>query len=51
MQLPDLIGHRGSTSESDVVVPGHGNPVELAKAEADTCDYLVFLRRSAGGCR
>jgi len=32
----------------DVVVPGHGNPVPLAVATADTYDYLVNLRRQMG---
>jgi hypothetical protein len=29
-----------------VVVPGHGQPAALDKAESDTYDYLVFLRSS-----
>ncbi len=32
-----------------VVVPGHGDPAELAKATADTYDYLVFLRQAVTG--
>jgi glyoxylase-like metal-dependent hydrolase (beta-lactamase superfamily II) len=28
----------------EIVVPGHGEPTTLAGAEADTYDYLVFLR-------
>ena len=28
------------------VVPGHGHPTTLAKAKADTYDYLVFLRQA-----
>jgi len=31
-----------------VVVPGHGNPVPLATATADTYDYLVNLRTQMG---
>lgn len=30
----------------EFVVPGHGHPTTLAKARADTYDYLVFLRRA-----
>ena len=29
-----------------IVVPGHGHPTDLAKANADTYGYLMFLRRS-----
>mgnify|MGYP002713040452 CR=1 FL=1 len=32
----------------DVVVPGHGHPATLAKADADTYGYLKFLRASVG---
>lgn len=32
-----------------IVVPGHGPPVSLAQATAQTYDYLVFLRRAIGG--
>ncbi len=32
--------------EPAVVVPGHGDPADLAKATADTHDYLVFLRKA-----
>lgn len=28
------------------VVPGHGHPTTLARARADTYDYLVFLRKA-----
>jgi len=28
----------------EIVVPGHGQPTTLARAKADTYDYLVFLR-------
>lgn len=28
------------------VVPGHGHPTTLARAKADTYDYLVFLRQA-----
>jgi glyoxylase-like metal-dependent hydrolase (beta-lactamase superfamily II) len=31
-----------------MVVPGHGRPVTLAQARADTRDYLVHLRKSVG---
>ena len=31
-----------------VLVPGHGQPTTLAKATADTYDYLVFLRNTVG---
>ncbi len=34
--------------EPKVVVPGHGNPVPLATATADTYDYLVNLRTQMG---
>ncbi len=30
----------------NIVVPGHGHPAPLAKAEADTHAYLLFLRNS-----
>jgi glyoxylase-like metal-dependent hydrolase (beta-lactamase superfamily II) len=29
-----------------IVVPGHGDPTDLAQATRDTYDYLVFLRES-----
>ena len=32
--------------EPEVVVPGHGDPADLAKATADTHDYLVFPRKA-----
>ena len=32
--------------QPEVVVGGHGNPADLAKARSDTYDYLVFLRRA-----
>jgi hypothetical protein len=32
--------------EPEAVVPGHGDPADLAKATADTYDYLVFLRQT-----
>ncbi len=31
-----------------VVVPGHGTPAPLARAVAETRDYLVFLREAVG---
>lgn len=34
--------------EPATVVPGHGPPSDLARARADTLDYLVFLRGSVG---
>jgi len=34
--------------EPKVVVPGHGNPVPLDVATADTYDYLVNLRSQMG---
>jgi glyoxylase-like metal-dependent hydrolase (beta-lactamase superfamily II) len=34
--------------EPAVVVPGHGDPTDLARATADTYDYLVFLREAVG---
>ena len=34
--------------EPEMVVPGHGNPVPLAGATADTYDYLVNLRTQMG---
>lgn len=34
--------------EPEVVVPGHGNPVPLSMASADTYDYLVNLRAQMG---
>jgi glyoxylase-like metal-dependent hydrolase (beta-lactamase superfamily II) len=34
--------------EPEVVVGGHGDPANLAKAKADTYDYLVFLRQAVG---
>jgi glyoxylase-like metal-dependent hydrolase (beta-lactamase superfamily II) len=30
------------------VVPGHGPPADLARARADSLDYLVFLREKVG---
>jgi glyoxylase-like metal-dependent hydrolase (beta-lactamase superfamily II) len=30
------------------VIPGHGRPTTLARATADTRDYLVFLRQAVG---
>ena len=30
-------------------MPGHGPPVSLAQATAQTYDYLIFLRRTIGG--
>lgn len=30
------------------VVPGHGPPADLARARADSLDYLVFLRETVG---
>jgi glyoxylase-like metal-dependent hydrolase (beta-lactamase superfamily II) len=35
-----------SALEPAVVVPGHGGVVDLAKAKADTYDYLVYLRQA-----
>ncbi|MET0081115.1 MAG: MBL fold metallo-hydrolase [Candidatus Thiodiazotropha lotti] len=35
-----------AAKQPDVVVGGHGNPASLAKAKADTYDYLVFLREA-----
>jgi glyoxylase-like metal-dependent hydrolase (beta-lactamase superfamily II) len=37
-----------TVSELDpaVIVPGHGAPVDMAKARADSYDYLVFLRQA-----
>jgi len=32
--------------EPKVVVPGHGDPADIAKATADSYDYLVFLRQA-----
>jgi glyoxylase-like metal-dependent hydrolase (beta-lactamase superfamily II) len=32
--------------EPDVVVAGHGDPADLAKAVADSYDYLVYLRQA-----
>ncbi|NNJ91162.1 MAG: MBL fold metallo-hydrolase [Gammaproteobacteria bacterium] len=32
--------------QPEVVVAGHGHPASLAKAKADTHDYLVFLRQA-----
>ena len=32
--------------EPDVIIPGHGPPSDLARARADTLDYLVYLRRT-----
>lgn len=37
-----------ATLAPEVVVPGHGNPVSLAVARADTYDYLVNLRAKMG---
>ncbi|MCF7976775.1 MAG: MBL fold metallo-hydrolase [Chromatiaceae bacterium] len=34
--------------EPEVVVPGHGPATDLARARADTLDYLVFLRETVG---
>jgi glyoxylase-like metal-dependent hydrolase (beta-lactamase superfamily II) len=35
-----------SALEPAVIVPGHGAPVDMAKARADSYDYLVFLRQA-----
>ena len=32
--------------EPIIIVPGHGTPASLAKAKADSYDYLVFLRQA-----
>jgi glyoxylase-like metal-dependent hydrolase (beta-lactamase superfamily II) len=32
--------------QPEIVVGGHGRPADLAKATADSYDYLVFLRRA-----
>lgn len=32
----------------DIIVPGHGYPADLKKAERDTLSYLVFLREQVG---
>lgn len=29
-----------------IIIPGHGHPTDLARAKADTYDYLVFLREA-----
>lgn len=34
--------------EPKVIVPGHGPATDLARAGADTLDYLVFLRETVG---
>jgi hypothetical protein len=34
--------------EPATVVPGHGPATDLARARADTLDYLVFLRETVG---
>ncbi len=34
--------------QPNVIVPGHGQPTDLAGAERDTYRYLVFLRKSVG---
>jgi glyoxylase-like metal-dependent hydrolase (beta-lactamase superfamily II) len=34
--------------EPEVIVPGHGPTTDLARARADTLDYLVFLRETVG---
>jgi hypothetical protein len=34
--------------QPEVVVPGHGPATDLARASADTLDYLVFLRETVG---
>ncbi|MCG8018364.1 MAG: MBL fold metallo-hydrolase [Candidatus Thiodiazotropha sp. 'RUGA'] len=35
-----------AAKQPEVVVGGHGNPATLAKAKADTYDYLLFLREA-----
>ncbi|QVL48894.1 MAG: hypothetical protein KFB96_25745 [Thiocapsa sp.] len=35
--------------EPKVVVPGHGNPADLAKTKRDTGDYLDWLVREVEG--
>ena len=35
-----------AAKQPEIVVGGHGRPADLAKARADTYDYLVFLRKS-----
>lgn len=34
--------------QPNVIVPGHGQPTDLAGAERDTYRYLVFLRQAVG---
>lgn len=34
--------------EPKVVIPGHGPATDLARARADTLDYLVYLRKTVG---
>jgi glyoxylase-like metal-dependent hydrolase (beta-lactamase superfamily II) len=38
-----------AAKEPDVVVPGHGQASDLARATRDTYDYLVFLREAVSG--
>lgn len=35
-----------AAKQPEIVVGGHGNPASLAKAKADTYDYLLFLREA-----
>ncbi|MEW8404227.1 MAG: MBL fold metallo-hydrolase [Candidatus Thiodiazotropha taylori] len=35
-----------AAKQPEIVVGGHGNPATLAKAKADTYDYLLFLREA-----
>lgn len=35
-----------AAKQPDIVVGGHGKPTDLAKATAETYDYLVFLRET-----
>jgi len=35
-----------AAKQPEIVVGGHGRPADLAKATADTYDYLVFLREA-----
>ncbi|MGD8577215.1 MAG: MBL fold metallo-hydrolase, partial [Thiohalophilus sp.] len=34
--------------EPRVIVPGHGPATDLARARADTLDYLVYMRKTVG---
>jgi glyoxylase-like metal-dependent hydrolase (beta-lactamase superfamily II) len=56
-RMPGILDHSNSKSwvmayqamaayKPAIVIPGHGHPTSLDKANADTYEYLIFLRRA-----